>query len=330
MKCSSIIICILFPILSVCGQVQYDTVNIYFDKNISTLRPESQEQLSLLAPKIKQKHLLIYGYADYLGTTINNLELARNRANNVKAALLNQGIEAKNILVCDGIGEISRALPENEIGVPKDRYVSIFIKKDKAEQNNSIANKITSKQNKGIQVSEIKADGSLVPIPQKENIKKLTSKTASQNKNSNLVISSTFNTTNRFEQLASLKKDEVMRIDQIQFQPTRHFLKKESEPILIELLQTLKDNPELAIKIEGHVCCMTGNGDAWDSDTHELKLSENRAKYIYDYLVQNGIAATRLQYEGFGKRRPIIAHEKTEEDAQKNRRVEIRVLQNPL
>ncbi len=54
----------------------------------------------------------------------------------------------------------------------------------------------------------------------------------------------------------------------------------------------------------------------------------NRAKAIYNYLVSKDIDASRLRYEGFGKRRPVVAFESNEEDAKKNRRVEIRILDN--
>jgi outer membrane protein OmpA-like peptidoglycan-associated protein len=84
----------------------------------------------------------------------------------------------------------------------------------------------------------------------------------------------------------------------------------------------------MCINIEGHVCCIKDVPDALDIDTYESRLSVNRAKAVYEYLVVKGIDPTRLSYVGFGKKRPIIADEKTEEDAAKNRRVEIRVTDN--
>ena len=51
-----------------------------------------------------------------------------------------------------------------------------------------------------------------------------------------------------------------------------------------------------------------------------LKLSEERAKTVVDYLVQKGISSSRLTYQGFGGTRPIT-NEDTAEAHAKNRRV---------
>ncbi len=56
------------------------------------------------------------------------------------------------------------------------------------------------------------------------------------------------------------------------------------------------------------------------------QLSEKRALAVYQYLVQNGIAAWRMSWKGFGFDHPKVFPEKTAEDAVKNRRVEVRIL----
>jgi len=88
----------------------------------------------------------------------------------------------------------------------------------------------------------------------------------------------------------------------------------------------LQENPNMAIQIEGHVCCVTNVPDAYDLDSHNLDLSINRARFIYEYLKARGISATRLNYIGYGRSKPIIADEQTEEEASVNRRVEVRIL----
>ena len=108
-----------------------------------------------------------------------------------------------------------------------------------------------------------------------------------------------------------------------------HVIREDSYETLEKLYKILKDNPKLKISIEGHVCCIHyDEPDANDIDTNEPVLSLNRAKAIFVYLINKGIDENRLQYTGFGKRYPIVAFEKTEEDAEKNRRVEIRILSN--
>jgi outer membrane protein OmpA-like peptidoglycan-associated protein len=106
-----------------------------------------------------------------------------------------------------------------------------------------------------------------------------------------------------------------------------HIILKESLPILVELLQAMKKNIHLSIAIEGHVCCIPDAGDGYDFGTRTNNLSENRAKEVYNYLIQNGINKTRLSYVGFGHAVPLIPYpEATESEKTKNRRVEIRIV----
>lgn len=299
------------------AQYGYDTVKVLFPINITTLDYTAKKCLDSVATATTNQSLLIYGYADYLGNEAGNMELAQGRAKNVAQYLFSKKINPKRILICEGIGEVKRNLVKSDKGYPEDRRVAIFIKRTEVAQQ-LVSTPIKPKIHK-IKVSEITENGTLIPIVKMKNNKD--SLTVSPHKAKPIIKS-------RFETLSEFKANEVMRIEAIHFQPTRHFITKESEAILEELLQTLKDYPDLVINIEGHVCCMKGDGDALDTDTYELKLSENRARFIYQYLIEKGIAANRLGYIGYGKRRPIVAVEKTEEDAQRNRRVEIRVIRN--
>jgi outer membrane protein OmpA-like peptidoglycan-associated protein len=107
---------------------------------------------------------------------------------------------------------------------------------------------------------------------------------------------------------------------------SRHFPRQSSYKDIDMLLQAMKDNPNMRIQIEGHVCCVVNVPDAYDLDSHDLDLSVNRARFIYEYLKARGIDSTRLKYVGYGRSRPIIEDEQTEEEASINRRVEIRIL----
>jgi outer membrane protein OmpA-like peptidoglycan-associated protein len=321
----NISILFLFFFSSDCAaQSGYDTVKVLFPINITTLDKVAKRSLDSIANRALGKNILIYGYADYLGNEPSNLDLAKGRALNVKDYLLSRKITEQQILICEGIGEVKRDLPKTSEGYPEDRRVAIFIKRAEQSEPKTIEPKKRATQ--GIKVSEITEDGELIPIARKSSSETGTQKI--EKKGALLVSNSKPILKSRFEALSDLKENEVMRIETIHFQPTRHFITKESEPILQELLQTLRDFPRLAINIEGHVCCMKGDGDALDTDTFELKLSENRARFIFQFLIDNGIEANRLGYIGHGKRRPIVPVEETEEDAQRNRRVEIRVVRN--
>lgn len=93
-----------------------------------------------------------------------------------------------------------------------------------------------------------------------------------------------------------------------------------SKPVLKELLKIMQDNLKLKIEIQGHVCCQK---------VDITSVSTQRAKAVYKYLVENGIAKERLSYKGFGSKSPIYKlPEKNEKERNANRRVEIQIIDN--
>ncbi|MCW3107941.1 MAG: outer rane lipoprotein omp16 precursor [Segetibacter sp.] len=84
------------------------------------------------------------------------------------------------------------------------------------------------------------------------------------------------------------------------------------------LLQLLTENPTLKVQINGHT-------DNVGKPADNLKLSENRAKAVVDYLVSKGIDVKRLAYKGFGETKPI-ADNKTEAGRAQNRRTEFVII----
>ena len=84
---------------------------------------------------------------------------------------------------------------------------------------------------------------------------------------------------------------------------------------MVELLQK---NPTLKIEIAGHT---DNKGDKKYNQT----LSQKRAESVVNYLVQKGIALTRLTAKGYGDTMPV-APNVTEENKAKNRRTELKVL----
>ena len=128
--------------------------------------------------------------------------------------------------------------------------------------------------------------------------------------------------------LITAERGDVFVLDKIFFYPGRHIVRETSLPELDYLYKVLERNPSIKIRIEGHVCCVPMNSDALDEDTFEKALSVNRAKYIYAYLAKRGIDPKRLSYVGYGRRKPLVAVERSLEDETKNRRVEIRIIEN--
>jgi len=101
----------------------------------------------------------------------------------------------------------------------------------------------------------------------------------------------------------------------INFETGKADIKPESQKIIDQIVQMLKDNPTLNISIEGHT-------DNVGTPQSNQTLSENRARAVMNAIIAKGIDKSRLSSVGWGQTKPI-ADNKTEEGRAKNRRVEI-------
>jgi OOP family OmpA-OmpF porin len=104
----------------------------------------------------------------------------------------------------------------------------------------------------------------------------------------------------------------------IYFDTDKATLKAESEGTLNQVLSLLKAKPELRIAIAGHT-------DSQASDVYNLDLSKRRAQSVVKWLTDKGIAASRLEAQGFGESQPVADNDSAAGRAL-NRRVEIRDL----
>ena len=85
----------------------------------------------------------------------------------------------------------------------------------------------------------------------------------------------------------------------VNFDFDRSTLRPDAVAILNEAVEILKRYPELRVEVAGHT-------DLCGADAYNQKLSERRAKAVYDYLTGNGIDAGRLAGPvGYGESRPL-------------------------
>ncbi len=119
--------------------------------------------------------------------------------------------------------------------------------------------------------------------------------------------------------LQPIKKGKKVVLKNIFFEIDSYKLKKESFIELDKLVKFLEMNNTLKIQINGHT-------DNQGTDQHNLELSKNRAKAVYDYLIENGIAKERLKYKGFGEQQPIATNE-TPKGRALNRRTEFEIIE---
>ncbi|MEZ0486447.1 OmpA family protein [Fibrella aquatica] len=84
----------------------------------------------------------------------------------------------------------------------------------------------------------------------------------------------------------------------IYFAQSKYDLQTESFPELDRLVMVMRQNPTMAIKLEGHT-------DIIGDFDKNLELSRSRVQSVKQYLINKGISATRVEAIGYGHSRPI-------------------------
>lgn len=102
------------------------------------------------------------------------------------------------------------------------------------------------------------------------------------------------------------------------FDSNKYELKPESFLELDKLIMFLNANSSVSIELEGHT-------DNVGDQVSNQQLSENRAKLVYQYLLNKGIDPKRLSYKGYGESQPVADND-TAEGRAMNRRTEFRIL----
>ncbi|MFD2892088.1 OmpA family protein [Flavobacterium chuncheonense] len=104
----------------------------------------------------------------------------------------------------------------------------------------------------------------------------------------------------------------------ILFDTGKSSIKAQSEKVLADIVGILKEYPNAKFTVEGHT-------DSVGSDKLNMDLSDSRAASVKNYLVENGIDASRLTSKGYGESKPIDTN-KTSAGRANNRRVEINLV----
>lgn len=115
-----------------------------------------------------------------------------------------------------------------------------------------------------------------------------------------------------------LQQGATIVLRHIYFDFNQYSLRPESQAELEILLKILQKHPRMRILIAGHT-------DNIGTSEYNRFLSMRRAEAVRQYLIEKGIAAERLQAEGFGMDKPIASNN-TEEGRALNRRVEFTIL----
>jgi outer membrane protein OmpA-like peptidoglycan-associated protein/tetratricopeptide (TPR) repeat protein len=115
-------------------------------------------------------------------------------------------------------------------------------------------------------------------------------------------------------QVHEIKVGVPYTINDILYTTASAELSDHSKFILREFARFLKNNSTIKVSIQGHT-------DDMGNDDTNMKLSENRAIGVKNYLISLGIDKDRLKSSGFGETQPRVAND-NEANRAKNRRTD--------
>lgn len=284
------------------AQREVTSTSVYFDLDKFELRQESKIRLDEFIKYYKQTGLsrraliTLKGFCDSLGSLKYNDLLSQRRVFAVHNYLLNNGLPKKLFTQVKGYGE---RLPVNDNATDEERQLNRRVDISYPYTPPFDTDTITEIDTTVISDDDIPPSVSVI-----DTVRDFTSTS-----------------------IDSVKEGEVLRLKNINFYGGRHTMIPQSTESLKELLEVMKKYPTLIIEIQGHICCKIGSPyDGFDFDTGEDRLSVNRARAIYYYLIENGIEKKRMTYRGFAAMKPLIYPERNERDRLLNRRVEIKII----
>lgn len=119
--------------------------------------------------------------------------------------------------------------------------------------------------------------------------------------------------------IETAKAGDTIVLKGVNFETAKATLTTNAKTILDGVAKDLNARPELKVEIGGHT-------DARGKASYNKKLSERRAQSVMAYLTGQGVAAERLSAVGYGLTQPVDSNE-TDEGRERNRRVELKILQ---
>lgn len=117
--------------------------------------------------------------------------------------------------------------------------------------------------------------------------------------------------------LRKLIAGKIIVLKNVFFDYDKYTLRSASLAELEKVLQLMEEYPNMELDVWGHT-------DIKGSDSYNKTLSMNRAKVVYNWLINQGISKNRLSYDGFGYHKPIATND-TDEGRQLNRRTELHI-----
>ncbi len=125
----------------------------------------------------------------------------------------------------------------------------------------------------------------------------------------------------REQQQVVIQQGRLEILDKVYFRTNRARIQPRSHALLLNVAQVLNNHPEIQrVRVEGHT-------DARGRREYNLRLSQQRAEAVVEFLVRRGhVARERLEARGFGPDRPVVANAQSREEHAQNRRVEFNIV----
>jgi outer membrane protein OmpA-like peptidoglycan-associated protein len=284
-----------FTVSSVFSQEQ---VSFYFDSNTFSLKKEESLRLNQWLVQYKDAKILgVYGFCDEEGSVGYNDTLARKRINYVFNAIKGK-VKIREDFKTRSFGELHT------------------LSKIKAENRKVTLYYIQPKD--FVHETEIIKEKKEIAVVKKREIVKFPDKLAFENPDGSITE---FKMDTIFMRKVSVANvGEKIKLENMNFYINTFAIMPQSRAKMYELLTVLKSYPDMKIQIQGHICCVT-------KDIRDL--ATQRAKAIYKFLEFNGIDKSRMTFIGYGSTKPLYPiPEKSEEEREANRRVEIEIISN--
>jgi outer membrane protein OmpA-like peptidoglycan-associated protein len=107
----------------------------------------------------------------------------------------------------------------------------------------------------------------------------------------------------------------IVNMSDVLFDTGKSTLRPGAREKLAKVSGVILGHPGLRLQVEGHT-------DSVGGDEYNMRLSEQRASAVRDYLVHENLAAGSITVRGFGKTQPVVSND-TAAGRQRNRRVEL-------
>jgi outer membrane protein OmpA-like peptidoglycan-associated protein len=147
-------------------------------------------------------------------------------------------------------------------------------------------------------------------------------------KNFNMTLAENQDAVHMDVPMMPISMEQTVLLANVFFDLGKATLRPESNIELDKLVDFLLKNPTLKIELGGHT-------DTRGDDKENLKLSNDRAKAVFDYAIAKGVDGKRLTFKGYGETKPVISDTEiaklgsdSEKEAahQSNRRTEYKII----